>query len=63
MKTIVRFLSRADEAQATAEYALVLVGAAAVALVLVAWATNGGGVDKIGHLLGKVVDAVAKRVS
>jgi hypothetical protein len=63
MKSIARFVTGTDDGQATAEYALVLVGAAAVALALVAWATNGGGVDKIGHLLGKVVDSIAKRVS
>ena len=63
MRTMMRWLSLGDRGQATAEYALVLVGAAAVALSLVAWATNGGGVDKIGHLLSKIVDTIAKRVA
>lgn len=54
---------RGDRGQATAEYALVVVGAAAVALLLITWATAGGGADKIGHLFSKVVDAVASRVS
>ncbi len=55
--------ARGDGGQATAEYALVVVGAAAVALLLITWATTGGGADKIGHLFSKVVDAVAQHVS
>lgn len=55
--------ARGDAAQATAEYALVVVGAAAVALLLITWATAGGGADKIGHLFSKVIDSVAQRVS
>lgn len=51
-----------DRGQATAEYALVLLGAALVALLLVAWATGGGGAGKIGHLLDRVVDAITSRV-
>jgi hypothetical protein len=39
--------------QATAEYALVLLGAAAVALMLTAWATKSGA---IGELFDAVVD-------
>ncbi|MCB0978713.1 MAG: DUF4244 domain-containing protein [Acidimicrobiales bacterium] len=39
--------------QATAEYALVLLGAAAVALMLAAWAARSG---KIGELFDAVVD-------
>jgi Flp pilus assembly pilin Flp len=49
----------ADETgQATTEYALVLLGAALVALMLVTWATTGGGAGKIGHLFDRVIDAV-----
>ncbi|MDQ2826984.1 MAG: DUF4244 domain-containing protein [Actinomycetota bacterium] len=45
---------RADEGgQATAEYALVLLGAAAIALLLAAWAAKSG---KIGQLFDAVVD-------
>ena len=44
---VIRLLSalarRGDGGQATAEYALVLLGAALVALLLIAWATAGGG--------------------
>jgi hypothetical protein len=36
-----------DRGQTTAEYALVLLGAAAIALLLVAWATGSGKVDQL----------------
>ena len=49
-----------DRGQTTAEYALVLVGAAAVALLLLTWATGSG---RIGWLLDKMVDTVANMVS
>ena len=45
-----------DSGQATAEYALVLLGAATVALVLLGWATGGG--NRIAGLLDHVMDAV-----
>ena len=51
----------ADErGQTTAEYALVLLGAAAVALLIVAWATQ---TDLIGKLFDTVVRAVTGKVS
>ena len=51
---------RLDErGQTTAEYALVLVGAAAVAVLLLTWATGSG---KIAWLLDKMVDTVANMV-
>ena len=46
---------RGERGQATAEYALVLLGAAAVALLLVAWATD---TDAIGRLLDGVLDKI-----
>lgn len=49
-----------DRGQSTAEYALVLLGAAGVALLLVAWATK---TDKIGNLLDSVLDRVLDRAS
>lgn len=55
-------LSRDDRGQATAEYALVLLGAALVALLLIAWATGGGGAGKIGRLLDRVIDSITSRV-
>jgi len=51
-----------DRGQATTEYALVLLGAAVIALLVVAWATSGGGAGKIGRLFDKVLDAVTSRV-
>ena len=42
---------RDEEGQTSAEYALVLLGAAAVALLIVAWATKT-------QLVGKLLDAV-----
>ena len=45
-----------ERGQASAEYALVLLGAAAVALLLVAWATKS-------DLLGKLLDAVMKSIT
>ena len=55
-------VTRGDRGQATTEYALVLLGAALVALLLVAWATAGGGAGRIGDLLDRVLDAVTSKV-
>lgn len=49
----------ADRGQSTAEYALVLLGAAGVALLLVAWATKTG---KVTRLLNSVIDRVLAQV-
>lgn len=49
-----------DRGQATAEYALVVLGAAAVAMLLIAWATSTG---KVSTLLNKVIDSVAGRIT
>jgi hypothetical protein len=46
--------------QSTAEYALVLLGAAGVALLLIAWATK---TDKVTRLLNGVIDRVLDQVS
>jgi hypothetical protein len=51
---------RADAGQATAEYALVLVGAAAVAVLLITWATRN---DRIGELFDAVVDNITGRIT
>jgi len=48
-----------DRGQSTAEYALVLLGAAGVALLLVAWATK---TDKVTKLLNSVIDRVLDQV-
>ncbi len=47
-----------DSGQATAEYALVLLGAAAVALLLLAWATQ---TNAIGSLLDFVMEQITGR--
>ena len=47
-----------EDGQATTEYALVLLGAALVALLVVGWATTGGGAGKIGRLFDRIIDAV-----
>lgn len=53
---------RSDLGQATTEYALVLLAAALVGLLVVGWATAGGGAGKIGHLFDRVIDSVIDRV-
>lgn len=50
-----------ERGQATVEYALVLLGAAVVALLVVAWATDGGGTGRIGELFDSVIDNVLVR--
>ena len=54
---------RRDPGQATTEYALVLVGAAVVALLVVAWATEGGGAGRIGELFDSVLSGVLDRAN
>jgi hypothetical protein len=53
---------RGSRGQATTEYALVLLAAALVALLVVAWATAGGGAEKVGRLFNKVIDSVIDKV-
>ena len=48
--------------QATTEYALVLLAAALVALLVVGWATAGGGAAKVGRLFDRVIDSVIDKV-
>ncbi len=58
-----RWLPRGDDrGQATTEYALVLLAAALVGLMVVAWATAGGGTQRISRLFNSVIDAVIDRV-
>jgi Flp pilus assembly pilin Flp len=45
-----------ERGQATAEYALVLLGAAAVALLIVGWATHT-------NLIGKLLDTVVNNLT
>jgi len=53
---------RDDRGQATTEYALVLLAAALVALLVIAWATAGGGAAKIARLFDRVIDSVIDKV-
>ncbi|MEY2426784.1 MAG: hypothetical protein QOI61_2356 [Actinomycetota bacterium] len=50
---------RSERGQATTEYALVLLGAAAVAVLVIGWAAKSG---KIGELLDAVFDTVTRKV-
>ena len=47
-----------DRGQATTEYALVLLAAALVGLLVVGWATSGGGAAAVGTLFEHVIDSV-----
>jgi hypothetical protein len=49
-----------EAGQTTAEYALVLLGAAAIALLLVAWATK---TNAIGKLMDFVLEQIVGRVT
>ncbi|HSM67112.1 MAG TPA: hypothetical protein VK860_12460 [Ilumatobacteraceae bacterium] len=53
---------RGHRGQATTEYALVLLAAALVGLLVIAWATAGGGGARIARLFNNVIDAVIDRV-
>lgn len=48
-----------ERGQASAEYALVLLGAAAIALLIVGWATK---TNKVGKLLDSVLDKLLDQV-
>ena len=50
-----------DAGQATTEYALVLLGAAIIALLVVAWATDSGGAGRIGELFDSVIGNILGR--
>lgn len=62
IRIYLRALFREDNGQATTEYALVLLGAAVIALLVVGWATTGGGAGKIGQLFDRVIDAIGNRL-
>lgn len=57
LRVLVRLLhgSRRETGQTTAEYALVILGAAAVATLLITWATKS-------HAIGKLFDEVIGKV-
>jgi hypothetical protein len=59
LRTLARIQTRSERGQTTAEYALVLVGVAAIALLVVAWA---GDTNKIGRLLDGVLDSILDQI-
>ena len=57
---LARTRTRGDAGQATAEYALVLLGAAAIALLVLAWATK---TNRISKMFDFVMDEVVGRAT
>ena len=55
------FKIETESCQATTEYALVLLGAAVIALLVIAWATDGGGAGRIGELFDTVLSGIFDR--
>ncbi|NNE12379.1 MAG: hypothetical protein HKN41_09075 [Ilumatobacter sp.] len=53
---------RSERGQATTEYALVLLAAALVGLLVVGWATAGGGAAAIARLFERVIERVIDQV-
>jgi Flp pilus assembly pilin Flp len=49
--------------QATTEYALILLVAAIIATLVIAWATAGGGAGRIGDLFDGIFDNILSRAS
>jgi Flp pilus assembly pilin Flp len=67
MSTVLLFLLhridwRSERGQATTEYALVLLAAALIGLLVIAWATTGGGAAAISGLFDRVIQSVVDRV-
>jgi len=58
-RTLIARVRHDQRGQATAEYALVLLGAAPVALLVVGWATN---TDVVGKLLDAVMNTITGKV-
>lgn len=53
---------RSDRGQATTEYALVLLAAALVGVLVIGWATAGGGAAAVGRLFDSVIESVINQV-
>jgi Flp pilus assembly pilin Flp len=58
-----RLLDNDDEGQATTEYALILLAAAVIAVLVITWATAGGGAGRIGDLFDSVFDGVLDKTT
>ena len=52
-----------DDGQATTEYALILLAAAVIAVLVITWATAGGGAGRIGELFDNVFNKVVDKAS
>lgn len=57
------FLREDDLGQATTEYALILLAAAVIAVLVITWATAGGGAGRIGDLFDSVFDGVLDKTT
>lgn len=49
---------RSERGQATTEYALVLLAAALIGVLVIGWATAGGGAAAIGRLFDSAINSV-----
>lgn len=49
--------------QATTEYALIMLAAAIIASLVIAWATAGGGAGRIGGFFDGILDQVTSRAT
>ena len=54
--------SLSQRGQATTEYALILLVAAVIAILVITWATSGGG-GKIGSLFDTIIDTIVDRAT
>lgn len=55
---LVRVEWRSERGQATTEYALVLLAAALIGVLVIGWATSGGGAAAIGRLFDSAIESV-----
>jgi Flp pilus assembly pilin Flp len=62
-RKILGFFGKDDEGQATTEYALILLAAAVIAVLVITWATAGGGAGRIGDLFDSVFDGVLDKTT
>ena len=60
---LVSAFSHDDGGQATTEYALILLAAAVIAVLVITWATAGGGAGRIGDLFDSVFDGVLDKTT
>ncbi len=52
-----------DRGQATVEYALILLVAAVIALLVVTWATAGGGAGQIGGFFDSIINRIISKAT